>query len=266
MYHDIRHSSFGHRQFIARVLSTSLIMFAITAIAQAAAPVITSASANTPTNTLTITGTGLSGDPSSGLSSVTFANIVLTVLTQTPTSITASFPPAAPASSLEPGIYPLTVLSTGSRISASFGATVGPHTRLLFSWVIAEAGLDTGIVISNISLDPTIGSPATPGVCTLNFFGDNVDANGPVPSAVSTFPIRGSAQESGKVCYSCGFPKGDEFRPGSCQALCLQQEVAQVLVSASPPQEGLDVSIDGFHDAQRDFHPAIVQDAVQVVQ
>ncbi len=76
----------------------------------------------------------------------------------------------------------------------------------------------------------------------------------------------GSAQETGEGCCSCGFLKGDEFCPGGGQALGLQQQVSQVLVSPAPAQQGLDVSIDGFHDAQRDFRAAIVQDAVQVVQ
>ncbi len=76
----------------------------------------------------------------------------------------------------------------------------------------------------------------------------------------------GSAQETGEGCCSCGLLKGDEFCPGGGEALGLQQQVSQVLVSPAPPQQGLDVSIDGFHDAQRDFHAAIVQDAVQVVQ
>jgi hypothetical protein len=32
----------------------------------------------------------------------------------------------------------------------------------------------------------------------------------------------GSAQETGEGCCSCGFLKGNEFRAGSSQALCLQ--------------------------------------------
>jgi len=43
---------------------------------------------------------------------------------------------------------------------------------------------------------------------------------------VSKATILGSAQETGKGCCSCGFLKGDEFCPGSCQALGLQQQLA----------------------------------------
>ena len=185
MYHDIRNSSFGHLQFIGRMLSTLLIMCTITTIGQAAIPVITSASANTLTNTLTVTGTNLLGDASNGVSTVTLANIALTVLTQTPTSITASFPSATPASSLVPGMYPLLVTFNSSRISASFEAIVGPQTRLLFSFVTNVSGLDTDKTISNISLDPTIGSPSTPGVCVLNLFSER---SSPPPFSTPTIP------------------------------------------------------------------------------
>jgi hypothetical protein len=156
-----------------RIVSILPIMLAIASFAQAGTPVITSAVVNQTANTLTITGTNLLGAASAGVSSVMVESITLSVITQTTTSITASFPSRAPASSLGPGTYPGIVSFLGSMAptSVSFSATISPQTRLLFTFVTNSAGFDTGLAISNITLDPTIGSPAVPGTCTLNFEG-----------------------------------------------------------------------------------------------
>lgn len=156
-----------------RIASILAITLAIASLARADTPAITSAIANTATNILTITGTSLLGPDSDGVNSVTLAGIALTVVTQTATSITASFPATSPASSLAPGTYPLVVTFFGSSRpnNASFNVTVGPQTRLLFPYVSAGPTRTTTIVISNVSLDPATGSPAVSGACTLYLIG-----------------------------------------------------------------------------------------------
>jgi hypothetical protein len=43
-------------------------------------------------------------------------------------------------------------------------------TTLLFPYITNQAGFDTGLVISNTSVDP-LGTPAQDGTCTLNYYG-----------------------------------------------------------------------------------------------
>ena len=75
----------------------------------------------------------------------------------------------------------------------------------------------------------------------------------------------GSARQSVKVCILRGFSKSDEFGLGSCQALRLQQQVIEIAVASATAQQRFDVSIDGFHHAQRYLDLAIVQDSFQMV-
>lgn len=185
------HSAFSptSRSFsgTGRIATLLPVMLAITSLAQAATPTITTAIVNTTTNTLSITGTSLLGADSVGVSSVTLAGIALTVTGQTATSITATFPAASPASSLAPGTYPLIVSFFGSTRpnSVSFQATVGPQTRLLFSSVAAIPASETLLAITNVSLDPTTGALGAPGSCTLNFFGTNAP-----PETLTLGPIQ----------------------------------------------------------------------------
>jgi hypothetical protein len=151
-----------------RIASILPIMLLITVLAQGATPVISGAVVNTTNNTLTISGANLLGADSEGVLSVTFAGTGTLVTNETPTSITATL-----ASSPAPGVYPLVVRFFGSTTptTVSFQVPVGPQTRLLFTFVEAGNGLETALAISNISLDPTIGSAAVPGTCTLNYVG-----------------------------------------------------------------------------------------------
>ena len=76
----------------------------------------------------------------------------------------------------------------------------------------------------------------------------------------------GSAQEFVKDRILGCFPEGDEFSLGRCHSLSFQQQVAQVLVAPATPQQGLDIPIDGFHHTHRDPRPAVVEDALQMIE
>lgn len=61
------------------------------------------------------------------------------------------------------------------------------QTNLLFPFVTAQAGFDTGIAISNTSRDPFSGNSGRlqQGTCTLNFYGSTV-GGGAAPAAATT--------------------------------------------------------------------------------
>ena len=78
-----------------------------------------------------------------------------------------------------------------------------------------------------------------------------------------------SERESGRVGILRGFPDsahGEEFEIADRQSLSLEQQVAQVGVAAPAIDEHPDVAIDGFHHTHADLGPAVVRDAVQVLQ
>ena len=56
------------------------------------------------------------------------------------------------------------------------GATSNVHTYLLFNFITNQSGFDTGIVISNTSMDP-FGSKQETGTCTLYFYGTGPPAS-----------------------------------------------------------------------------------------
>jgi len=66
------------------------------------------------------------------------------------------------------------------------------RTNLLFPFVTAQSGFDTGLAIANTSADPFGTSPQS-GICTWNFFGDNapaaLDANEGDPIAGGTVAV-----------------------------------------------------------------------------
>lgn len=65
----------------------------------------------------------------------------------------------------------------------SRGISGGAGTRLLFPYVTSQGGFDTGIAISNVSLD-FAGLAPSKGAAKLKFYG----ANAPAPSWTSTIP------------------------------------------------------------------------------
>src|ERR1700730_19365847 len=76
----------------------------------------------------------------------------------------------------------------------------------------------------------------------------------------------GSAQEFVETLILGCFLKNDEFGLGDGHALGLEQQVAEILVAATPSKKGFDVAVDGFHHAERYFSAAVIEDAVQVIQ
>src|ERR1017187_4253276 len=78
-----------------------------------------------------------------------------------------------------------------------------------------------------------------------------------------------SERESDKVAILRGFANSayrEEFEVADRQALGLEQQVAEVLVAAPAIDEHPDVAVDRFHYAHADLGPAVVGDAVQVLQ
>jgi len=75
----------------------------------------------------------------------------------------------------------------------------------------------------------------------------------------------GSPQESDEVGILSGFLEGDEFGLGSGQSLCLEKEIVDVTVAPASAKDRLDISVDCFHHAQRNFIRAIVQDSIEML-
>jgi hypothetical protein len=76
----------------------------------------------------------------------------------------------------------------------------------------------------------------------------------------------GSAQEFVETRILGCFLKNDEFGLSDGHALGLEQQVAEILVAATPPNETFDVAVDGFHHTEAYFGAAVVQDPVQVIR
>src|SRR5580700_2326465 len=87
-----------------------------------------------------------------------------------------------------------------------------------------------------------------------------------VPSPAPIHKKLGSEQELVTDSSLGCFPDGDEFGPGSCHALSLQEQVAKVLVPSTASQQRLDIAVDRFYDAHRDPRSAVVQNAVQMIE
>jgi hypothetical protein len=76
----------------------------------------------------------------------------------------------------------------------------------------------------------------------------------------------GSEQESGKLCILRGFLKNEEFGLGRGQALRLQQQIVHVSVTTATSEQSFDVAVDGFNHSHRYLRPAVVQDALEMIQ
>jgi len=74
-----------------------------------------------------------------------------------------------------------------------------------------------------------------------------------------------SPQESDEVGILGGFLESEEFRLGSGQSLCLEQEIVHVTVATTSAKDRLDISVDRFHHAERNLIRTIVQDSVEVL-
>src|SRR5579864_210933 len=76
----------------------------------------------------------------------------------------------------------------------------------------------------------------------------------------------GSERESGKLCILRGFVKNEEFSLRGRQALRFEQQVIHVSITAAASEQSFDVAIDGFYHTHRYLRPAVVQDALQMIQ
>src|SRR5437667_6161099 len=80
------------------------------------------------------------------------------------------------------------------------------------------------------------------------------------------FSFFGSGREFVDKRILGGFLKDDEFGLGDRHALSLEQQVAEILVTAAPSIEDFDVAVDRFHHSEAYFRATVVQDSVQVIQ
>ena len=76
----------------------------------------------------------------------------------------------------------------------------------------------------------------------------------------------GSKRVSGKLCILRGFLKNEEFGLCGRQALRFEQQVIHVSITAAASEQSFDVAIDGFNHTHRYLRPAVVQDALQMIQ
>jgi hypothetical protein len=60
------------------------------------------------------------------------------------------------------------------------------------------------------------------------------------------------------------FPKNEKFGLERCQALSLQQQVAEIFISSPKTKEGFDVAVDRFHYSESHWHPTVAQNSFQV--
>lgn len=134
---------------------------------------------------------------------------------------TTSFAPIGAAANKVPNFV------NGSSTTTLTGPTYGPcATYLLFPYVTNAAGFETGIAISNTSLDnfgsKGASSAATQsGTCTLNFYGSSTASSN--PAAATTASIAGGtvspftltsvagANFTGYMIANCGFQYAHGF-------------------------------------------------------
>ena len=76
----------------------------------------------------------------------------------------------------------------------------------------------------------------------------------------------GSEQESGKLCILRGFLKNEEFGLGRGQALRLPQQIVHVSLTTARSEQSFDVAVGGFNHSHRYLRPAVVQDALEMIQ
>ena len=176
----------------AAALSTLFLFTA--ASTQAAQPQITGVTFGPGSDTLTITGTNLLGNTGTGVRLVTLSAVgsntpptvcsTPSIVSQSSTSIvvnlaacTPSIPPISGgvATSLPPGTYVVDVIfNDGGTAPFTISTTLvgaGTQTTMTFPYVTAAGGLDTTIVLSNVSLTPT--SSGNPGACSIFLFTDS---------------------------------------------------------------------------------------------
>src|SRR6266576_2609114 len=92
------------------------------------------------------------------------------------------------------------------------------------------------------------------------------DPDSPSAKLLVLVILLGSEQESRKPCILRGFLKNEEFGLGRGQALRLQQQIVRVSVTTATSEQSFDVAVDGFNHSHRYLRPAVVQDALEMIQ
>ena len=104
---------------------------------------------------------------------------------------------------------------------------VDSSTNLLFAFVTNRVGLDTGIAISNTTLDP-LGTELRDGTCTIHYFGSVLGGGTPPPDTSAVIPageqlifllssgnaaqeIDGAPEFQGYLIAKCDFPLARGF-------------------------------------------------------
>ena len=77
---------------------------------------------------------------------------------------------------------------------------------------------------------------------------------------------KGSARQSGQMRILRGFLESDEFGLSGSQSLRLQQQIVHVSITAAAAEQSFDVAVDGFNHTQWYLRPAVVQDALEMIQ
>jgi hypothetical protein len=216
----------GHSGVLRQIVSATAAT-ADSNLAKAASSTLTSVGAVTITG-----GTGtvyyeLYAGSATGLAenfpvAVSFASTGGQVAAQTAAiQATVSFAPIGAGANKVPNFV------NGSSSATVTGSTYGPcATYLLFPYVTNAAGFETGIAISNTSLDNfgSKGASAAPtqsGTCTLNFYGNATASSN--PAAATTASIAGGtvdpftltsvagANFTGYMIANCGFQYAHGF-------------------------------------------------------
>src|SRR4029077_12191536 len=95
-------------------------------------------------------------------------------------------------------------------------------------------------------------------------------SQGPPPTNPQPAPLRamnsGSAQQSVRVRILRGFLESDEFGLSGSQSLRLQQQIVHISITAAAAEQSFDVAVDGFNHTHGYLRPAVVQDALQMIQ
>jgi len=104
---------------------------------------------------------------------------------------TATTPPASGAPQVTLTYAPITSTTSIPRFIAGPGTApaglinvIACQTLLLFPYVTSTSGFDTGLAISNTSMDP-IGTTTSTGACTLNWYGTNAPTTPPSTGTIA---------------------------------------------------------------------------------
>jgi hypothetical protein len=112
-------------------------------------------------------------------------------LTLTPVTVNANFAPVSTVT-VASDVEPIPRFADVSTAKDAFSINAC-RTLLLFPYLTNAVGFDSGVAISNTSMDPFGTSPQT-GACTLNYYGNYPATGAPAPSPVTTPDIAGGEQ------------------------------------------------------------------------